>query len=342
MSQTHDLRPRTAVLLQHTGIGDLVWHRQYFKAVAAQSHAGRVTVIAQPSTLAKALLSHEPWLEAVIDHDHRPRRGDKRKGQHAGLAGMWRMARQLREGKFDRLVLFSGRPSRGLIAGLSGIPIRLGYGYHWWQRIFLTQGPYIQRHRGAAVAVFHDASTFAVAQGFCASPITPALDIPQAIKDQMATRMASWKRPLYALAIGTSEPCKQWGAPNFAALAQALIAQGAGVMLLGGPAEAAIAAQISTLIPEPARQHVWVLTDVPVLASAAALQLVDACIGNDTGMVNVAAAVGCTSLVLMGDRRPLDHDPRIINVHADSLSAVTVAQVMSALDRVTDHIVPSN
>ena len=68
---TSDHRPRTVVLLQYTGIGDLVWHIQYFKAVAQHSHGGRVTVVAQPSTLARAFISHEPWVEAVIDHDAR-------------------------------------------------------------------------------------------------------------------------------------------------------------------------------------------------------------------------------------------------------------------------------
>jgi len=91
-----DSRPRTAVLLQHTGIGDLIWHIQYFKAVANQSQGGQVTVIAQPSTLAKAFLGHEPWVSRIIDHDHRPRRGDGRRGKHAGIQGMRQMAQELK------------------------------------------------------------------------------------------------------------------------------------------------------------------------------------------------------------------------------------------------------
>ena len=33
MLPSNDKRPRTVVLLQYTGIGDLIWHIQYFKAV---------------------------------------------------------------------------------------------------------------------------------------------------------------------------------------------------------------------------------------------------------------------------------------------------------------------
>ena len=124
MPDTPDSRPRTVIMLQYAGIGDLVWHIPYFQLIAEQSQAGQVTVVAQPSTLTKAFIGKAPWVEAVIDHDHRPRRGEKRRGAHAGLKGMWRMAQQLKAGRFDRVILFSGRPSRGLIAAMSGIRIR--------------------------------------------------------------------------------------------------------------------------------------------------------------------------------------------------------------------------
>ncbi|MBC7662344.1 MAG: hypothetical protein H7276_00885, partial [Caulobacter sp.] len=42
-------RPRTAVLIQHAGMGDLVWHVPYFRRIAETSSDGQVTVIAPPS-----------------------------------------------------------------------------------------------------------------------------------------------------------------------------------------------------------------------------------------------------------------------------------------------------
>ena len=94
---THgDTRPATAVLITYSGIGDLIWHLPYFQAVAATSRAGRVTVIAAPSTLARELLADTPWLERVIEIDHRPRAAEGRAGRHQGPLGLWRMARELR------------------------------------------------------------------------------------------------------------------------------------------------------------------------------------------------------------------------------------------------------
>ncbi|MBH2015128.1 MAG: glycosyltransferase family 9 protein [Burkholderiales bacterium] len=332
MPDTQDTRPRTVVMLQYAGIGDLVWHIPYFKLIADQSQGGKVTVVAQPSTLTRGFIGKEAWVEAVIDHDHRPRRSDRRRGAHAGFKGMWRMARQLREGHFDRIILFSGRPSRGLIAWLSGIPTRMGFGYRFLQRMFLNRGPFIEAYQGPALAVYPEASAFMVAHGFCPAPLVPRLDPPTALLADMQARLAHLPRPLYAFAIGTSETHKQWGIQNFADLACALIAEGGGVMLLGGPAEVQLAKDIEALIPEKARHALTLVTDAPVLGSAAALQVADFCVGNDTGMVNVGAAVGRPSFVVIGSRPTLDQDPvNMHNVTAAKLSDITVERVLNLL-----------
>jgi len=332
MSFSGDARPRTVVLLQYSGIGDLIWHIQYFKAIAQKSFGGKVTVVAQPSTLAQAFIGKEPWVEAVIDHDHRPRRSDKRKGAHAGLLGIWRMARQLKMGNFDRIVLFSGRPSRGLLAALSGIPVRIGFGYNLLQRVFLTQAPFINAYKGQSLAVYPEAGALSVAHGFCEAPIVPHFDVPQEFVLQMQQRLDALPKPLYAFAIGTSEPYKQWGIRNFAGLAEKLIRQGMSVVLLGGPAEVQLAKGIAALIPVALHQSLAIVTDAPVMGSAAVLKIADVCVGNDTGMVNVAAAVGCQSYVLIGARPTLDQDPqRMHNIRADKLLDISVERVFKLL-----------
>lgn len=331
-SDSRDPRPRTVIALQYAGIGDLIWHIPYFRMIAEQSQAGQVTVVAQPSTLTKHFIGQEPWVEAVIEHDHRPRRGEKRRGAHAGFAGMWRMARQLKAGKFDRIILFSGRPSRGLIAWLSGIPVRQGFGYRFLQRIFLNSGPYIEAYRGPSLAVYPEASAFMIAHGYCQAPVIPHMAPPLSQLAAMQARLAHLPRPLYAFAIGTSETHKQWGVQNFADLACALIAEGGGVMLLGGPGEVALAQEIEALIPEKVRHALTIVTDAPVLGSAAALQVADFCVGNDTGMTNVAAAVGRPSFVIIGSRPTLDQDPvNMHNVTAEKLSDITVERVLDLL-----------
>lgn len=331
MSNTADTRPKTVVLHQFTGIGDLVWHIPYFRAVAAQSRDGKVAVIAQPSTMARQLIGHEPWVAEIIDHDHRPRRAERRQARHGGLRGMWRFAQELRSRRFERLVLFSGRPSRGLLAWMTGIPVRMGYGYHLLQRIFLNCPPYIERYRGPAVAAPQEMAAFCVAHGFCEAPLLSRLNVPSTLQDEMERRLADLPRPLYALAIGTSEPHKQWGGRNFAELARRLIADGGGVLLLGGPGETALAEEIEAGLDAQERRAFAHATRGSLLETAAALQLADACIGNDTGVVNMAAACECPTYVLLGPRPPLTHDPLLHSLTAPSLARIAVSSVFDAV-----------
>jgi len=331
MDSSQDTRPNTVVLHQFTGIGDLIWHIQYFKAVAAQSRGGKVTVIAQPSTFARQILSHEPWVDAVIDHDHRPRRGEGRRSAHGGPLGIYRFAQSLKPHRFDRIVLFSGRLSRGLLAWWSGIPIRMGYGYNLLQRLCLNAPPYIPRYEGPAVAVLKETSAFAVAQGFCARPLVPRMAVPDAELAQVGTRLEGLPRPLVALAIGTSEARKQWGGQQFRTLGERLAASGAGVVVLGGPGEAELAREIVDGIDPALRSRVRAITDLSILGSAAALKHADACVGNDTGMVNISAAVERPTFVLLGNRPVLDHDPLLHCLKAPSLAELSVEVVLAAL-----------
>jgi heptosyltransferase-2 len=235
MTNPVDTRPRTAVQQQLNGMGDLVWHAQYYRCVAEQSQGGQVSLIAPPTAMARELIGHEPWVREVIDFDRRPRRSERRKGRHSGLFGLLRFGAELAPKQFDRMVLFSDHPGRAIIVcWRAGIRTILGFGDSWLQRLLLTKSPWISRYRGPAVAGYKDATAFAIAQGFCNAPIVPRISVRPDALARMRERLAAMPRPLHVLAIGASEPYKQWGEANFVELANRLAARGHGVVLLGG------------------------------------------------------------------------------------------------------------
>jgi len=322
-----DTRPKTAVLMQLNGMGDLVWHAQYFRRIAEQSQDGQVTVITAPTTMARELIGHEPWVREVIDFDRRPRRSERRRGRHSGLFGPLRFGAELAPRRLDRMVLFSDHPGRAVIAcWRAGIPTRLGYGATWLQRLMLTKAPRIRMYEGPAVAGYKDATSFAIAQGFCNAPIVPRISVRADALTRMRRHLVALPRPLHVLAIGASEPYKQWGQANFIALANRLAVRGHGVLLLGGPAEGALAQAVLAGIEPALRDHVAALTDGSVADSVAALSLASSCIGNDTGAGNIAAAVGTQSYVVLGPRPPLEHDPE----HLHLLQAASLADIDAA------------
>jgi len=324
-----DTRLRTAVQLQLNGMGDLVWHAEYFRRVAEQSRDGQVTVIATPTTMASELLGHEPWVREVIDFDRRPRRSERRRGRHSGLDGLLRFGAELAPKRLERMVLFSDHPGRAVIAcWRAGIRVRLGYGATWLQRLILTKSPWITMYEGPAVAGYKDATAFAVAQGFCDAPIVPRISVRPDALERMKARLAGLARPFHALGIGASEPYKQWGEDRFVDLANRLAARGHGVLLLAGPSEAALAQAILARIEPALRERVAAMTDGAASDSVAALSLARSCIGNDTGVANIAAAVGTPSFVVLGSRPPLEHDPQKLHMlRAASLSDIGAADV---------------
>jgi len=329
MSTSADKRPRTAVQLQLCGMGDLVWHAQYFRCVAEQSQDGQVSVIAAPSAMARELLGHEPWVREVIDFDRRPRQDQRRKGRHSGLGGLLRFGAELEPKQFDRMVLFSDHPGRAVIAcWRAGIAQRIGFGATWLQRLMLSKAPRIRMYEGPAVAGYKDATAFSIAQGFCDAPIVPRISVRPDALEHMRQRLAALPWPLHAFAIGASESFKQWGVDNFADLANKLATRGHGVLMLGGPLEAPLGREILAQVEPGLRDRVMLITEGTVAETVAALSLAQSCIGNDTGVANIAAAVGTPAFVVLGPRPPLEHDPaKMHNLQAPQLADITPADV---------------
>lgn len=328
-----DARPYTVVLHQQTGIGDLIWHIPYIRAVAAKSRGNQVALVASPSTLARQIMAPEICIDEFIDYYHLPRNVDRGTDTSTRFSRMHDIIETLRARHFDRIVLFSPRVSRGLIAYRARIPKRLGYGFNWTQRLFLNTPPYIRPYQGKSNPIYHNATAFCIAHGFCEAPILPKIIVPQELIDKMTMRLSALPRPLYALAVGSSEEFKQWGEDRFAELTRALAKRGFGVMLIGGKMDDPMAQRIRNQLAPELQTCVSIVTDTPILESAAAIKCADVFIGNDSGLGQIAAACDCPCYIIIGPRATIDHDPVQRYIVADKLSNIDVAQVFDLLSK---------
>ncbi|MDQ9170796.1 glycosyltransferase family 9 protein [Oxalobacteraceae bacterium R-40] len=321
---------KTLVVHHRSGIGDLVWHVPYIRAIAENSANGKVTVLARPSCMAADLLAGEKCVEEVIEYDRRPR--DKsRKGKHDSLVGQLRLSRELRKKKFDRIVIFSSRTRYGILALLAGIPLRLGFGFSAVERAFLNCPPYIKRFAGQGSWVYPEATNFAMAHRFTTQPIVPKLSVPASMLDEMSLQLAPMRRPRVALAIGASNREKNWGIENFAHLAEKLLERGCSILVLGGPAEKTVAERQFSSLAATRPQQVQVMCQPSVLRSAAALSGCDLCIGNDTGVLNMAVAVDLPAVGLFGHTLPLKHDPLLHGISGTDMANISVESIMKRL-----------
>lgn len=291
----------TLVIQPLPGIGDTIWHLPHLKAIAGTTVEGKVTLLTKRRSMADELLAGCGFVRGVIWLE---RDG----GRHDGLLGGWRLGADLRHHGFERAWILHGSSRYAVAAARAGIVERIGYGLGW-QRRFLTAPGRLPVSARKASAI-EKATLLLAANGIATVEEAPNLPVPPERTEEVRDAYDDLPRPWAALAIGASEDFKQWGADRFAALAHGLVERGVGaIFLLGGPGDRDLAARIAAGSPEAA--SVLPVIGRPLLHGAAIAAESAICIGNDTGMLNVAAAAGTPCVGLFGGSPVLTRDPRI-------------------------------
>ncbi len=318
--------PKTAIFQPRPGLGDLIWHLPIIRALAKSAP---ITLITKPSTQADQLLANDPDIAGIVWFDRNPRQGS---GRHDGPIGFARLVAALRATQADTCVLLHHGASLAAAMCLAGIPSRQAYGYSAAQRAWLTGGPFLQGDIRFAEA-FDQATAYAAALGFNDLP-EPAVRVDPASRQRVARYLAGMPSPVLALGIGSHGANRQWGAERFAALATLhhQHTQGA-TLLLGAAQESALAAQVIANAGAGQIHPVigWALPDIVALLAEA-----DLFVGNDSGLMNLRAAVGRTAYGLFGASGPLRHSPSIVPIvppggPRQGMDAITVQSVADVL-----------
>lgn len=283
------------------GIGDMVWHLPHLHALAAASPDGRVSILTKPRSQADRLLRADPAIDRVFWVRRNP-------GPHDGLRGLFRLAALIRSGGFRRVWVLHDSSRYLLAAWLAGVPERLGYG-KGLQRLLQTSP--VRLPKDGPRHPFDKAHRLLELHGLHPEHYEPRLYVDQALGVRVGERYARAPQPWIAFGIGSSEAFKQWGQGRFAELARRVREQtDASVILVGGPGEADMARWIAAEAGgEPNR--VFQATDLGIDETAALLSRCRLYVGNDTGVLNVAAAVGVQALGLFGGSPPLMHSRHI-------------------------------
>jgi heptosyltransferase II len=317
-----------AVVQPLPGIGDMIWHLPHIRAIAA--HVGRpLTLITKPRSRADQIFSAEHTIRDVFWLDRNP---DGRRGANDGFFGLLRTVAALRARRFDAIYLLHHSKTIACLTMMAGIPARFGYGYGIQSR-FLNRPP-ILPDSVLKLHPFDQATAWLRAAGIPMLEPEPILPVTVSARETVRARIRTIP---VALGIGSSEPYKQWGAARFAALAEALVARGAtSIVLVGGMAEASLVTEIQALARTTAITSVidWGLPEIAALLSLSAYY-----VGNDTGFMNMAAAVGIRTYCLFGAVPPLHHASRIVAVtppggisKTDGMVRIKVEQVLATID----------
>ena len=323
---------KVAVVQPLPGIGDMIWHVPHIRAIA--NHLGTpVTVLTKPRSAADQIFSGEPLVRDVMWLNRNPDHGT---GDHDG-SGMIRLIAAVRARRFDSVYLLHHSKSLALLLALAGIPARYGYGFGV-QRLFLNRPPFLP----APVLRMHpydQATAWLAAASIPMPDPEPILTADPALREGLRRGLGAAPGTYVAIGIGSSEAYKQWGADRFAALTRALLMAGwSRVILIGGTAEAdlgqSIRGRIEGLTDRVEIAAGWNLARIIALLADAGFY-----VGNDTGVMNIAAAAGLRSYGLFGATPPLRHSRRILpiippgGIDRDSgMSRITCDQVLATVE----------
>lgn len=270
--------PRNILVIRYSALGDVVLATSVLEPLRARYPKARIEWVTDP--LYAPLLEGLPELAQV----HRLSR--------EGADAAWPVATRLR-GRFDLVVDLQNKFRSALVARAAA-PLRTAFKRRTALRavmsIFGSDPPLVRAH---ATRLYGEAlQPFGIES---AGPLKVNLS-PQA-RALAADALQGVEAPAVALAPGARWATKRWSPERFAAVADALHADGMRIVLCGGPGDRdAFAAFRAATRAKVAAD----LSFLPIDALAAAIARVQLLVACDSGPVHLATAVGTPVLALFG------------------------------------------
>lgn len=291
-------RVRRSLFITNTRIGDAILTTGLIEALHAEDPDVRWTVVAGP--VAAPLFAEAPFVDQVI-----PLRKLR-------LSAHWVMLwARLVGTRWDTLVDLRG----------SAVSRLLPAGRRFIRRSIRAD----HRHK-----VVQAASVI----GREAAPPSPRLRLSEATRAAALARQPA--RPLLALSPSANRIGKTWPLDRFIALVDRLTGTrgqlaGWSIAVLGGPDERDAARALSERLPD---RDVRDVTGEGLLATAALLERADIFVGNDSGLMHMAAAMNCPVVALFGptDERlygPWTPNRRIVRAEAEVVTFGSTSRTVS-------------
>ena len=254
------------------------------------------------------MLAH-PWVSDVFRYSPRVDRLIiyEKKGRHQGLFGLWRLAAELRQERFDCAILLQNAFEAALIALLADIPVRGGYATDG-RSLLLT-------HRVQKINELnkkHEINYYQrIMDGLGLETAVNELElfIPGEEVDAAKRRLGELTglHLLGAPVIGFNPgaafgPAKCWPTDRFGELARMLCRHTNGrILLFGSMADRETAVAVKSLAGPEAASRMIDLTGVTSLIEAMALiGECDVFVTNDSGLMHVAAALRTPMAAIFG------------------------------------------
>ncbi len=279
-------------------IGDAVMTMPAMRALRQANPGAKITLLVKPWV--SPLFEKDPNVDAIIHY----------RREHQGILGKLRLAREIRKYRFCEAFLFQNAMDAAVLSFLAGIPERVGYSRDG-RRLLLTRPVPYDRNSGSVHHIEYYLNLL-LKSGLQAEKSSPWIYLSLDERQQARARLEELKRPVIAINPGaTYGSSKRWHPRRFAEVAWKVINELHGsVVILGGPSEAAIAAEIAGLLEaadtlhksEP--RHLVLAGKTSLRELAAVISESDILVTNDSGPMHMGYAVGTPVVAIFGSTSP--------------------------------------
>ncbi len=297
-------KSRHILVLAPAWIGDMVMSQVIYSHLKAADPDLVIDLLAPRSTVALGSRMSEINHSLLIDQTH---------GQ-LGIRYRYQLGRRLAATRYDQAILTPNSFKSALVPFFAGIPVRTGF-LGECRHFLLNDIRHLDKnHLPKMVDRFLALAIDRAQTG--ASPVLPKLQIDPDNQEILITRFGlDTKRPIVGICPGAEfGNSKQWPEEHYATLAREVIHSGSSVWIFGSNADAPSGTRISQQVPE----HCINLTGKTSLFDAVdLLALCKQVVSNDSGLMHVAAAVGCRVIAIYGSTSalftpPLSDDASIV------------------------------
>jgi heptosyltransferase-2 len=288
------------ILIRATNwVGDAIMALPALRAVRGRFPEAEIAIVARP--YGAEIYRDQQICDRLIHYDPQ--------GVHDGFSGRERLAAELRAQRFDVALLLQNAFDAAWLAWRAKIPERIGYARDGRSFLLTKALPVPKLGEIPAHEKFYYLELVRRA-GWIESVSDESfirMNVPEEKQRQASEFLAQWGSRPHALriAIGAGASygsAKCWPPSRFAEVANHLQSQtGADIILFGTVAETAVSNAIATELRQPPLDLTGktAIADLPALLSQCHLF-----IGNDSGAMHVAAAVGLPVVAIFGPTDP--------------------------------------
>lgn len=295
------LKATSILIIAPAWIGDMVMSQALYKTLKQQNSNAVIDVVAPEWSL--PVLQRMPEIRSAIALSV--------KHGELGFMKRWKLARTLKKNHYSQAIILPRSLKSALVPFFARIPKRTGYLGESRYGLINDRHELDKKSLPTVVQRYVNLATHGAESLELDCLPKPELSVvSEQVKKRLSDLSLSIDKPVIAFMPGASYgPAKQWPVDYYSLLAKKLVQLGYRVWVFGSIAEQAIGdaiAQSSTDSPSNDLNDgvINLCGKTSLIDTVDLLSVVKKAVTNDSGLMHVAAAVGCDLVAIYGSSSP--------------------------------------